>query len=194
MTIVKPFDWTYTTLHPGTTIIPNSLSASPPGWVPASPDHPGIPLALLARTDISILFFDEIPLFEDELGDNGIADVTIRVVSPSLSSLLLPPALTHLTWNSTACKLDLLLRTRPILPSNRSRPIPTLRCPPLPLFRIVRTSSRTKRSSIFIRIYQISSSPLCTILTTTSSLYESTHPKFELSGNLDALANSNDKL
>lgn len=24
-------------------------------------------------------FFEEVPLFEDELGDNGIADVTVRV-------------------------------------------------------------------------------------------------------------------
>ncbi|GAA5922454.1 Tip41p [Sporobolomyces koalae] len=76
MTIVKPFDWTYTTLHPGTTVSPESTALT---WEPAPPTHPGIPLALLARTDIPILFFDEVPLFEDELGDNGIADVTIRV-------------------------------------------------------------------------------------------------------------------
>ncbi|GAA5946997.1 hypothetical protein JCM3765_002111 [Sporobolomyces pararoseus] len=89
MTIVKPFDWTYTTLHPGTTLPPtaalsaseffSSSSSTPLEWKQAPPTHPGIPLALLARTDIPILFFDEVPLFEDELGDNGIADVTIRV-------------------------------------------------------------------------------------------------------------------
>ncbi|GAA6018124.1 hypothetical protein JCM11491_003327 [Sporobolomyces phaffii] len=77
MTIVKPFDWTYTTLHPGTTTLPSNLPS--PEWTRAPPTHPGIPLALLARTDIPILFFEEVPLFEDELGDNGIADVTIRV-------------------------------------------------------------------------------------------------------------------
>ncbi|GAA5876006.1 hypothetical protein JCM16303_006990 [Sporobolomyces ruberrimus] len=80
MTIVKPFDWTYTTLHPGNTIPPSSPTPSSPlEWKKAPPTHQGIPLALLARTDIPILFFDEVPLFEDELGDNGIADVTIRV-------------------------------------------------------------------------------------------------------------------
>lgn len=37
-------------------------------------------MALLARQDIPIVFFDEVPLFEDELGDNGIAELVIRVV------------------------------------------------------------------------------------------------------------------
>ncbi|POY71379.1 hypothetical protein BMF94_5691 [Rhodotorula taiwanensis] len=77
MTVQKPFDWTYTTLHPGSTHTPPS--AQPAEWRAAPPTHPGIPLASLARTDIPILFFDEIPLFEDELGDNGIANVTVRV-------------------------------------------------------------------------------------------------------------------
>ncbi|BGP04750.1 TIP41-like protein [Rhodotorula toruloides] len=78
--VQKPFDWTYTTLHRGTTS-PASTSAvpAPAEWQTAPPSHSGIPLPLLARTDIPILFFDEIPLFEDELGDNGIADVTVRV-------------------------------------------------------------------------------------------------------------------
>ncbi|GAA5905201.1 Tip41p [Sporobolomyces salmoneus] len=84
MTIVKPFDWTYTTLHPGTII-----SSADSTWERAPPTHPGIPLALLARTDIPILFFDEVPLFEDELGDNGIADVTIRVRVNSTSFYVL---------------------------------------------------------------------------------------------------------
>lgn len=82
MKVVKPFDWTYTTLHPGNTVPPEtSTTKGGLEWEQAPPTHPGIPLALLARTDIPILFFDEVPLFEDELGDNGIADVTIRVVS-----------------------------------------------------------------------------------------------------------------
>ncbi|GAA5979251.1 hypothetical protein JCM5350_006942 [Sporobolomyces pararoseus] len=97
MTIVKPFDWTYTTLHPGTTLPPTTLpvseppsaSSTPLEWKRAPPTHPGIPLALLARTDIPILFFDEVPLFEDELGDNGIADVTIRVRVNSTSFYVL---------------------------------------------------------------------------------------------------------
>jgi len=104
LTVQKPFDWTYTTLHRGRITSPPSPSPSSssssaalePEWLPAPPSHPGIPIALLARTDIPILFFDEVPLFEDELGDNGIADVTVRVVrlflplSLPLLSLSLP--------------------------------------------------------------------------------------------------------
>lgn len=82
--VQKPYDWTYTTVHPGSVSV--SLGASsqpkpqPPSFVPAPATHPGIPLHLLARQDIPILFFDEIPLFEDELGDNGIAELVVRVV------------------------------------------------------------------------------------------------------------------
>ncbi|KWU46627.1 TIP41-domain-containing protein [Rhodotorula sp. JG-1b] len=80
LTVQKPFDWTYTTLHPGSTSTSDSSTGEhPPEWRPAPPTHPGIPLASLARTDIPILFFDEVPLFEDELGDNGIANATVRV-------------------------------------------------------------------------------------------------------------------
>ncbi|GAA5887718.1 hypothetical protein JCM6882_001507 [Rhodosporidiobolus microsporus] len=92
LTVVKPYDWTYTTLHRGSyTLSPASSPSSPstssssfsstqaPPFTPAPPSHRGIPLAQLARTDIPILFFDEVPLFEDELGDNGIADCTVRV-------------------------------------------------------------------------------------------------------------------
>ena len=83
----KPFDWTYTTLHPGSTSTSDSSTGEhPPEWRPAPPTHPGIPLASLARTDIPILFFDEVPLFEDELGDNGIANATVRVVSRVIHS------------------------------------------------------------------------------------------------------------
>lgn len=97
LTVQKPFDWTYTTLHRGRITSPPSPSTSSssssaalePEWLPAPPSHPGIPIALLARTDIPILFFDEVPLFEDELGDNGIADVTVRVVRLSLLLSLL---------------------------------------------------------------------------------------------------------
>ncbi|GAA5980657.1 hypothetical protein JCM10908_001723 [Rhodotorula pacifica] len=79
LTVQKPFDWTYTTLHPGSSTYPDSSTPAATDWRPAPPTHPGIPLASLARTDIPILFFDEVPLFEDELGDNGIANATVRV-------------------------------------------------------------------------------------------------------------------
>jgi hypothetical protein len=58
---------------------------------PAQPDHPGIPLSRLARQDEPILFFDEVTLFEDELHDNGVANLTVRIVSfPSLPHHGLP--------------------------------------------------------------------------------------------------------
>ncbi|BGP12713.1 hypothetical protein JCM10213_008851 [Rhodosporidiobolus nylandii] len=98
LTVQKPYDWTYTTLHSGSFSLPSSPSSaasSPsasqpaPPFSPAPPGHPGIPLAQLARTDIPILFFDEVPLFEDELGDNGIADATVRVRVNSTSVFVL---------------------------------------------------------------------------------------------------------
>ena len=82
----KPFDWTYTTRHPGSlsNAEASTSALSPPtalaAFVLAPLGHPGIPLHLLARQDIPILFFDEVPLFEDELGDNGIAELVVRVV------------------------------------------------------------------------------------------------------------------
>ncbi|GAA5850259.1 hypothetical protein JCM8547_001064 [Rhodosporidiobolus lusitaniae] len=95
LTVQKPYDWTYTTLHPGSYTLPSPSSSSTssssssrqpaPSFSSAPPSHPGIPLAQLARTDIPILFFDEVPLFEDELGDNGIADATVRVRVNALS-------------------------------------------------------------------------------------------------------------
>ncbi|SGY18263.1 BQ5605_C015g08023 [Microbotryum silenes-dioicae] len=80
VTVQKPYDWTYTSLHPGTI---SSTSTARPEFTPAPEGHPGIPLHLLARQDIPILFFDEVPLFEDELGDNGTAELVVRVVSTS---------------------------------------------------------------------------------------------------------------
>jgi len=126
MTIVKPFDWTYTTLHPGTTTC-SSAESTKLEWKKAPPTHPGIPLALLARTDIPILFFDEVPLFEDELGDNGIADVTIRVVScflvylpPGFETNEIPPE------TRPESQLDLVLRPSTLRPTDRSRFVPSL--------------------------------------------------------------------
>lgn len=79
--VLNPFDWTYTTTHPGSVGTTPSSSTPPPAFEPAPEGHPGIPISLLARHDIPVTFFEEIPLFEDELGDNGIAEVNVRVVS-----------------------------------------------------------------------------------------------------------------
>jgi hypothetical protein len=47
-----------------------------------APDgQPGIPLAKLASTTDEILFYDDVPLFEDELHDNGMASLSVRIVN-----------------------------------------------------------------------------------------------------------------
>ena len=71
-TVAKPYDWTYTTTYPG---------HSSGKWIAADPEDPSqaIPIAELTRPD-PILFYAEIPLFEDELHDNGSSSVLVRIV------------------------------------------------------------------------------------------------------------------
>lgn len=82
----KPYDWTYTTLYPGHNLAASSSSIS---WLPADMDNSShtIPLAELTRQD-PILFYAEIPLYEDELHDNGASNLLVRIVSTG--SLRLP--------------------------------------------------------------------------------------------------------
>ncbi|KNZ59528.1 hypothetical protein VP01_170g3 [Puccinia sorghi] len=72
--VVNPFDWTYTTTYWGTNHSSEIKFSSPPD--PKA--HGGIPLAVLSRPD-PILFFDEVTLFEDELHDNGMASLQVKV-------------------------------------------------------------------------------------------------------------------
>ena len=78
--LTKPYDWTYTTTYPGH-FDPASSSLSHPSWKSADPDNPSnaIPLAELSRQD-PILFYAEVPLFEDELHDNGASSLIVRIV------------------------------------------------------------------------------------------------------------------
>ncbi|EUC66537.1 type 2A phosphatase activator TIP41 [Rhizoctonia solani AG-3 Rhs1AP] len=78
MVEVKPYDWTYTPLYPGHTSLPSGLDND--GFGPADPENPQheIPIAELQRPD-PILFYAEIPLYEDELHDNGLSMLTIRI-------------------------------------------------------------------------------------------------------------------
>jgi len=83
----KPYDWTYTTMYPG-----HNKSSSPTtiAWQPADSENPShiIPLAELSRQD-PILFYAEIPLFEDELHDNGSSNLLVRIrVMPSCIFIL----------------------------------------------------------------------------------------------------------
>lgn len=51
-------------------------------WQPADPENQShtIPLAELTRQD-PILFYAEIPIYEDELHDNGASHLIVRIVS-----------------------------------------------------------------------------------------------------------------
>ena len=98
----KSYDWTYTTMYSGHQLPdPPSPSGSvfstdedyeppPPPVIPeiidwrtsnpANPAH-SIPMAELTRPD-PIMFYAEIPLFEDELHDNGSSALLVRIVGP----------------------------------------------------------------------------------------------------------------
>ncbi|EMD40591.1 hypothetical protein CERSUDRAFT_111181 [Gelatoporia subvermispora B] len=73
----RPYDWTYTTMYSGH----DAVSASGADlWQPADPNNSShiIPIAELTRQD-PILFYAEIPLFEDELHDNGSSHLLVRI-------------------------------------------------------------------------------------------------------------------
>jgi type 2A phosphatase activator TIP41 len=71
----KPYDWTYTTTYAG------KASDHPAKFQPADPEDPTheIDIAELSRRD-PIKFYAEIPLYEDELHDNGASLLSVRVV------------------------------------------------------------------------------------------------------------------
>ncbi|GLB34132.1 putative type 2A phosphatase activator TIP41 [Lyophyllum shimeji] len=70
----KPYDWTYTSTYPG------HENRDVESWSEADPANPShaIPMAELTRPD-PILFYAEIPLFEDELHDNGSSNLLVRI-------------------------------------------------------------------------------------------------------------------
>lgn len=74
--VVKPFDWSYSTYYRGTT-------HKPPGqrdqnWEESSQEKHPVRTDLLSRPD-PILFFDAVDLYEDELADNGIGLLNVKV-------------------------------------------------------------------------------------------------------------------
>eukprot|EP00121_Abeoforma_whisleri_P016453 Awhi_evm2s15099 len=74
--IVKPFDWTYTTDYKGT------LSSSTQDFTITATEE-RINLDLL-KVQERILFYDDVILHEDELGDNGICELRVKIrVMPS---------------------------------------------------------------------------------------------------------------
>ncbi|KAI4519051.1 TIP41-domain-containing protein [Schizophyllum commune Loenen D] len=82
----RPFDWTFTTTYKGHQLTSDPAPPKPrPAsaefkWQPADPTNTShaIPLAELTRPD-PIVFYAEIPLFEDELHDNGASSLLVRI-------------------------------------------------------------------------------------------------------------------
>ncbi|KAF2763059.1 TIP41-domain-containing protein [Pseudovirgaria hyperparasitica] len=76
--VIKPFDWSYTTDYAGSSPSPASPTTRPSPPPTFSTTDTPLPLHLLARRD-PILLFDEVPLYEDELADNGISFYTVKL-------------------------------------------------------------------------------------------------------------------
>lgn len=66
----ESFDWTFTTLYGG--------SLGPRGVAVPAPEGTALDVARLQRRD-PIRLLDELTLFEDELADNGVAALTVRL-------------------------------------------------------------------------------------------------------------------
>ncbi|KAG5719918.1 TIP41-like protein [Termitomyces sp. T112] len=76
----KPYDWTYTAAYTGHEAS-NALSKNTiASWIQADPNNlsHAIPMGELTRPD-PILFYAEVPLFEDELHDNGSSNLLVRI-------------------------------------------------------------------------------------------------------------------
>lgn len=154
----KPYDWTYTTTYTGhTSEGENASSSSTPSWSPVDQETPSqtIPLAELTRQD-PILFYAEIPLFEDELHDNGSSGLLIRIVRAfSLFNSLTSNAKLELTV-PTASDAHMFLHTLPLHTPSRQRPLPNTRYTDISFF-LVQTAhhySRNQRMGSTLRCHQ----------------------------------------
>jgi hypothetical protein len=110
----KPYDWTYTTTYAGSLDDPGSGNVQ---WAPADPSipHHSIPIAELSRPD-PILFYAEIPLFDDELHDNGASHLLVRIVG---HSYLLFPNSKPTATERAARDADMHLHTLPLHAARR---------------------------------------------------------------------------
>jgi type 2A phosphatase activator TIP41 len=80
--VIKPFDWSYTTDYKGTVSCPS------PGGMAFAPTEMQLPIHLLKLPE-PILFFSSVDLFEDELADNGMSLLTVKIrVMPQRMLLL----------------------------------------------------------------------------------------------------------
>lgn len=110
----KPYDWTYTTIYTGHTEPEESRFV--PSWTSSDETDPAynIPIAELTRPD-PILFYAEIPLFEDELHDNGSSALIVRIVSRPFRLTV-----SELT-RRLACHANMYFYSLPIHPPSRQR-------------------------------------------------------------------------
>lgn len=98
----KPYDWTYTSAYAGH-CSSNPDIASSASADPTNPSHT-IPLAELTRPD-PILFYAEIPLYEDELHDNGSSHFVVRIVCAHILIIsLLQTYEIDLSSHSASCR------------------------------------------------------------------------------------------
>lgn len=114
----KPYDWTYTTTYIGHQETASEYSTSVASWRPADPEEPSnaIPMAELSRPD-PILFYAEIPLFEDELHDNGSSSLLVRIVRESTVIMDFPDT------EILACNAHLLFHFISVHLARRSGPV-----------------------------------------------------------------------
>jgi type 2A phosphatase activator TIP41 len=75
----NPSDWTFTTRYPGTVEMPLETPELPRG-AGTRDGLVSIDYEVLRNTDIPILYFSDVLLFEDELDDNGTASYRVRMV------------------------------------------------------------------------------------------------------------------
>jgi type 2A phosphatase activator TIP41 len=91
-TLENPSDWTFTTKYSGTV---KTFPDTPEAFQGCEALHDGlaqIDYDVLRNTDIPILYFTDVLLFEDELDDNGTASFRVRMVGlcdRSLSPIIL---------------------------------------------------------------------------------------------------------
>ena len=134
----KPYDWTYTTTYAG------SLDDAGSGnhqWVPGESTNAQhtIPIAELSRPD-PILFYAEIPLFEDELHDNGASHLLVRIVR----LLDLKPFFCLMTERVLACDANMHLHIIAFHITRRQRAFPRARHPHLPFICVDAASRRAR--------------------------------------------------
>lgn len=79
--MIKPFDWSYTTDYKGT-VVPGASNMA------FAPTDKALPIHLLKLPD-PIMFYSSVDLFEDELADNGMSLLTVKIrVMPQRMLLL----------------------------------------------------------------------------------------------------------